>query len=96
MHAVARIFTGTGARELFDLIESRKQEVESLIREVPGFRGYVVFRTGDGGVSVTICDDKAGTDESSKAAAEWIRERAGDLDVQAPDRKDGEVILSLM
>jgi hypothetical protein len=32
MHAVVRNYSGAGAKELFDLLEARKGEVESLIR----------------------------------------------------------------
>lgn len=33
-----------------------------------------LLRTSDGGVSVTVCQDKAVTDESVRLAAEWIKE----------------------
>ena len=64
MHAVIRTYTGKGAKELFDLLEKRKTDVESLIRSVKGFINYSLIRTDDGGISVTVCRDKAGTDES--------------------------------
>ena len=54
--------------ELFDLLETRKSDVESLIRTVKGFVGYSLIRTGEGGVSVTVCQDKAGADESVQRA----------------------------
>ena len=43
-------------------------------RSVPGFVNYAALRNGDGGVTVTVCEDKAGTDESSRRAAEWVKE----------------------
>ncbi len=64
MHAVVRIYSGSGAKELFDMLEERIAEVESVIRPVTGFVGYTLIRTDDGGVTVTVCQDKAGTDES--------------------------------
>ncbi len=54
--------------ELFDLLETRKSDAESLIRSVKGFVGCSPIRTGDGGVSVTVCQDKAGADESVQRA----------------------------
>jgi hypothetical protein len=39
-----------------------------------GAPAYVAVRSGDGGVTVTVCEDKAGTDESSRRAAEWVTE----------------------
>ena len=95
MHAVIRTFTGAGAKKLVDLLEGRKSEVEGLIRPVKGFVSYSLIRTGDGGVSVTVCQDKAGTDESSRIAREWIGKNAADLGVSAPTVVEGSVILQL-
>ncbi len=71
MYAVVRNYSG--ASNIFDELESKKDDVERVIRGVPGLVSYTLFRTTDGGVSVTVCQDKAGTDESVKVAAEWIR-----------------------
>jgi hypothetical protein len=37
MHAVVRTYSGKGAKELFDILENNKPEVERLIRGVKGF-----------------------------------------------------------
>jgi hypothetical protein len=66
MHAVVRTYSGKGAKELIDLIEKNKPEVEKLIRGVKGFVSYSLVRTADGGLSVSVYQDKAGTDESLK------------------------------
>ncbi len=55
-------------------IEQRQQEVKDLIGGVPGFVSYAAFRSDGGGMTVTACQDKAGTDESSRRAAEWVKE----------------------
>jgi len=74
MYAVVRTYTGPGASELFDLLGEREDDVKALISGVPGFVNYAALRKGDGGVTVTVCEDKAGTDESSRRAAEWVKE----------------------
>ena len=74
MHAVVRNYSGQGASQLFSEIESKVAEVESIIRAVPGFVSYTLLRTDDGGISVTVCQDKAGTDASVQAAAGFIRQ----------------------
>jgi hypothetical protein len=74
MYAVVRTYSGQGASELFDLLGQREEDVKSLISGVPGFVNYVALRDGDGGVTVTVCQDKAGADESSRRAAEWVKE----------------------
>jgi hypothetical protein len=95
MRAVIRNYSGKGAKELFDVIEKNKAEVEKVIRPVKGFVSYSVARTADGGFSVTVCQDKAGTEESTRAAREWIAKNAGNTGAAAPAVSEGAVILHL-
>jgi hypothetical protein len=93
MHAVMRTYSGSGAKGLFDLLEKRKSEVESVIRSVPGLVNYTLVRSGDGGVSVTVCQDKKGCDESMRVAREWIQKNAADLGLGPPSVAEGVVIV---
>ena len=95
MHAVVRKFSGTGAKELFDLLEAKKGDVETVLRKVKGFTGYTLMRTGDGGLSVTICKDKAGTDESVVVARDWVKKNASGIGVAPPTLSEGSVFLHL-
>ena len=95
MHAVIRTFSGSGARELIDLFEQRKEEVGSLIRSVSGFQAYSFIRTRDGYVAVSVCQDKAGTDEILRVAQEWIQENASNLGASLPVDSEGPVLLHL-
>jgi hypothetical protein len=62
MHAVIRTYCGKGAKELFDILEKNKAEAVGVMRPIKGFVSYLEARTADGGFSVTVCEDKAGTD----------------------------------
>jgi hypothetical protein len=95
MHTVIRNYSGSGATALFDMLEERKGEVESLMRAVTGLASYSLIRTADGGISVTVCQDKAGTDESLKLAKEWIQENGANLDLSPPTVAEGSNILQL-
>ena len=95
MHVVIRTYSGKGAKELFDVLEKRKAEVESLMRSVKGFVSYTLARSGDGGVSVTVCQDKAGVDESVQKAKDWVAKNAGNTGAGAPRVSDGAVIIHL-
>jgi hypothetical protein len=95
MHAVIRTFSGSGGKKLLDLLEGRKSEIEGIIRPVKGFVSYSLIRTADGGASITVCEDKAGTDESNRLAKEWIGKNASDLGVSPPTVLEGSVILQL-
>lgn len=95
MHAVVRTYTGSGAKGLFELLEKRKSEVEAVIRSVPGLVSYTLLRSGDGGVSVTVCNDKAGTDESMRVAREWIQKNASAVGSMPPTVVEGAVVVQV-
>lgn len=92
MHAVVRKYKNP---KLIETLDQRKSEIESLIRPVPGFVAYYLIKSSDGGASITVCDDKTGTDASVKLAAEWIRQNAPDAAGTPPEVTEGEVILQL-
>jgi hypothetical protein len=92
MYVVVRSYSGQGASDLFDLLDQREEEVKSLISGVPGFVSYAAFRSGGGGMTVTVCQDKAGTDESSRRAGEWVKENVSTID-SPPKITEGETVL---
>ena len=95
MYALVRNYSGTGAKELFDLLDERKLDVEKHLRAVDGFVSYTLIRTNDGGVSVTICQDQDGTHESSQVARDWINANSAGLNTNPPTVSKGSVILHL-
>ena len=95
MYAVVRTYSGPGAKELFDLLERRKADVEAVIRSVPGLVSYTLVRSEEGGMAVTVCEDKAGTDESTRLAKEWIREHASELGSELPTVEVGSVLVQI-
>lgn len=95
MHAVVRTYLGAGATQLFDVLEAQKADVEATLRKVPGLVSYTLLRQGDGGMSVTVCTDKAGADESLRVAREWIQKNALTAHANAPDVAEGSVIVQI-
>ena len=93
MHAVLRNYSGKGTKALFDVIERNKAEVEKVIRPIKGFVSYSLVRAAGGGFSVTVCQDKAGTDESVRAARDWIAQNASNTGAAAPTVSEGTVML---
>ena len=92
MYTVVRQYSGQGASQLFDVLESKKDEVERLIRGVSGLVSYTLLRTSNGGITVTVCQDKAGTDESVRIAADWVRQNAS-VATTPPVISEGNTIL---
>jgi hypothetical protein len=79
---------------LFAELERRHDEVEQVIRTVPGLVSYAAIRTGDGGITVTVCQDKAGTDESVRLAADWVRQNTS-TSAGAPEISEGSVFVQI-
>jgi hypothetical protein len=46
MHGVICTYSGSGAKELMDLIVERQDEIEALIRGVTGFVSYALLPPG--------------------------------------------------
>jgi hypothetical protein len=95
MYTIVRSYFGKGSKELFDVVEKNKGDVEKLMRSVKGFVSYAVVRSGDGGFTVTVCNDKAGADESVEKARDWIAKNAAGTGVDPPTISEGPNILDL-
>ena len=95
MDVVVRTYTGKGSKELLSLLEQRKADVEKLMRSVKGFESYTLARSsdGEGGMSMTVCQDKAGIEESVRIAKDWIAKNAGNLGVGAPKVSTGTIVI---
>jgi heme-degrading monooxygenase HmoA len=72
MHATIRRWNG--ASKLIAEMERRAQEVEDIISSTPGFVAYHAVKSGDTLISITVCQDKNGTDETTRRSAQWVRE----------------------
>ena len=92
MYVVIRSYSGQGASDLFAALAEREEAVKNLISSVPGFKSYAAFEADGGGRTVTVCQDKAGTDESSRRAAEWVKENIN-VTVDPPSITEGSTIL---
>ena len=95
MQTVVRTYSGKGAKELVDILEKQKADVEKVMRSVKGLVSYTLVRSGDGGFSVTVCQDKAGVDESVQRAKDWITKNAGAMGVAAPKLSEGAVVVHI-
>jgi hypothetical protein len=92
MHTTMRYYAGN--TDLADQLAGRADEIRSVISVVPGFKAYYCVKLDDATVTITVCDDEAGTAESTKVAAEWIRDNMPDLAANPPMVSGGTVTLS--
>jgi len=92
MYATVRTYSA--GPELADALVSKESDVKSLVSGIEGFSAYYLVRTVDGAVSVSVYDTEAGADESTTAAAAWIRENLPAIGGSSPQVSAGEVVIS--
>jgi hypothetical protein len=91
MYATVRTYSSGPA--LADALVRNEADVKSLIRGIEGFKAYYLVRTADGAVSISVYETEAGANESTSAAAAFIRERLPDVGSSAPQVSSGEVAI---
>ncbi|HMG98375.1 MAG TPA: hypothetical protein VK546_05595 [Gaiellales bacterium] len=79
--------------QLADRLVARRDEIQTVISEVAGFRAYYLLRSSDGTTSVTVCDDQEGAEESTRIAANWLRRNMPDAVSRAPQVTAGEAVI---
>ena len=91
MYAVLRRYTN--AAKLMDAMDQRRQEVEQILSSVPGFVAYHAIKSGDSLVTVSVCRDRSGTDETTRRAAKWVRENVPTGGPGAPEITEGDAFI---
>jgi hypothetical protein len=91
MYAVMRRYADSS---VLDAVAARQADVEEVLRGVPGFVAYYAVRSGAGGVTITLCADQAGTIESTRRAAEWVRQNVSAAAGSPPEVTEGEIFIN--
>ena len=79
--------------------DARRHDDESepggreLLRGVPGFVAYYAVRHGAELTTITACDTRAGTQESTRLAGEWVKQNVSGSPPGAPEITEGETFL---
>jgi hypothetical protein len=94
MYAVVRRYQHASA--LGQAMQARHADVEAVLRSVPGFVTYYAVLTEEGELAtVTVCQDQAGTAESTRRAAEWVRANLPDAPLAPSEIVHGEAFISI-
>ena len=93
MYTVIRRYTGNSLR---DVIKQNEESLRTAMSGVPGFRGYYMVESNGGLATITVCENQAGTAESTKRAAQWVKDHVpGSANLSKPDIFEGETILEI-
>jgi hypothetical protein len=91
MHVAVRKYANAG--QLADAIAQREQEVRGILSGIPGFVAYYAVGTGETLVTVSVYQDQAGATESTRRAAEWVKQNLPGATIGSPEVTEGEALV---
>ena len=94
MHATIRRYEGVDAARTNELTGKVNEKLVPQLRKLPGFAGYYLIEAGNGVMtSVGIFDTTTHASESTRIAADWIREENLETALPNPPKvTEGEII----
>ena len=75
------------AEELF----KRQNEIKSILEPVSGFHAYYLIKTGDGALTMTVCENRTGAEEANKVEATWLKDKLPTFASRPPEITTGEI-----
>ena len=81
----------SGIPLLSDELVKRQDEIKAVLQPIKGFHAYYMVKSNDGVVSMTVCEDRAGAEESNRVSAVWLKDKLPTFATVAPDITVGEV-----
>ena len=94
MYMVTRRYESVSPHFATDGPRQLKAGLTPILQQVPGFISYDAFQAGDGvAVSVSTFESRAGAEESTRKAAEWVKQNLATLLPKPPQVTAGEVLV---
>jgi hypothetical protein len=95
MHATVRRYEGVDQTRIDELTKKVDETLLPRLSNLPGFDGYYLIEAGNGVMSsIGLFDTSAQADESTRVAADWVREEKLETALPNPPKiTDGEVIV---
>jgi hypothetical protein len=80
-----------GAPTLADELVKREEDIKSVLTTIPGFHAYYLLKADDGAVSLTVCENRAGVEESNRVASAWLKDKLPTFATRTPEVTIGEL-----
>jgi len=95
MHATVRRYEGVDQSRTDELTKKVDETLLPRLSKLPGFESYYLIEAGNGVMSsIGLFDNSAQADESTRVAANWVREEKLETALPNPPKiTDGEVIV---
>lgn len=95
MHTAVRRYRVTDVDEVVRRVEGEGGFVE-IVKGIDGFGGYWIVDGGDNVIAtITVTENEAGAEESTRLAGEWVQANAADLVEERLDSTSGELRVSV-
>jgi hypothetical protein len=95
MHATVKRYEGVDQSRTDELTKKVDETLLPRLSKLPGFEGYYLIEAGNGVMSsIGLFETSAEADESTRVAANWVREEKLETALPNPPKiTDGEVIV---
>jgi hypothetical protein len=93
MHATIRLYLGMAGQS--GRFAAHRVELQKLMGSVPGLLTFHLIETAEGVATVTVCHDRAASDEAASRLLRWTDDRVPDLAHREPLIVGGEVITAM-
>ena len=95
MHATVRRYEGVDQNRTEELTKKVEETLVPRLSNLAGFEGYYLIEAGNGVMSsIGLFDTSAQADESTRVAANWVREEKLETALPNPPKiTDGEVVV---
>jgi hypothetical protein len=92
-YAVIRRYAGLDPHAIDEVARRINADLVPIISQIPGFVAYCALHTGaDVVASISIFEDQAGADESTRKTAVWVKQHLASLVPNPPQFTAGNVI----
>ncbi|MDP8921795.1 MAG: hypothetical protein M3O34_02845 [Chloroflexota bacterium] len=92
-YAIIRRYEGLDPRAIDEVRRQVNDGLVPIISQLPGFLAYCALHTGgDVVAAISIFEDRAGADESTRRAAKWVEEHLANLVPHPPQFTAGTVM----
>ena len=76
---------------LVEELVKRQDEIKSVLTPIRGFHAYYLLKSSNGALSMTVCEDRAGVEESNRVASTWLKDKLPTLANRTPEVTIGEL-----
>ena len=94
MYAAIRRYRINDINDIDEIVRRTQEGFVPLIKQTPGFVAYHLINAGNNTVvTFSLFHDKAGAEESTRRAADWVNQNLASFVQGAPEVTAGEVVI---